>query len=53
MLEEFNRLIPDEKQPPKGRGMTLEEQMSYQAQQEIAAEKPREKYGIEEYDDYW
>ncbi len=51
--EEFNALIPEDKKPPVGRGMTIEEQMSYMEQKEIAAEKLREKYGIEEYDNYW
>jgi predicted phage terminase large subunit-like protein len=44
--EEFQRLIPEDKKPPKDRAMTLEEQMSYMAQKEIAAEKLREKYGL-------
>ncbi len=51
--EEFHRLIPEDKKPPKNRAMTMEEQMSYMEQKEIAAEKLREKYGMEEYDDYW
>ena len=60
MLEEFHRLIPDRYKPPKGRGMTLNEKMSYQMQKEIAAEKIRQKYGLEDeeedsdlYNSYW
>ncbi len=60
MVEEFNELIAPEYKPPVGRAMTLEEQMSYQVQKEIAAEKMREKYGFDDeeedddpYDSYW
>ena len=46
MLEEFHRLIPDKYKPPKGRGMTLEEEMSFLVQKDIAAEKMHQKYGL-------
>jgi hypothetical protein len=51
MMEEFHRLIPDKYKPPVGRGMTIEEQMSYQMQMEIAAEKMRQKYEPEDEED--
>ncbi len=53
MLEELHRLIPEDKKPPADRGMTMEEQMSYMEQKEIAAQKLRRELGIDEYEDYW
>ncbi len=55
MVEEFNRLLPESAKVKKGDIITLEQHMSNQLQEELAAEALAEKYGLndDEEEDYY